>query len=168
MTDLISRADSIEAIRKAYFDKDIQSAKDDPCIVDAMTDWAIRQIKELPSAEAVSREVYEKRTQSDEQIIDSYRREFAEAASAEAKVTVIRSRTFVPTKDFKEWAERMREKQTTVMGGVGFVGLLTIAFIVLKLLGIITWSWVWVLAPIWIDAILVIILLAVVLLVDRR
>lgn len=53
----------------------------------------------------------------------------------------------------------MREKQTTVRGGVGFVGLLTIAFIVLKLLGIITWSWVWVLAPIWIDAILVIILI---------
>ena len=61
----------------------------------------------------------------------------------------------------------MREKQTTVRGGVGFVGLLTIAFIVLKLLGVITWSWVWVLAPMWIDAILVIVLLAVVLLVDR-
>ena len=62
----------------------------------------------------------------------------------------------------------MREKQTTVSGGVGFVGLLTIAFIVLKLLGIITWSWVWVLSPIWIDAILVIVLLAVVLLANRR
>lgn len=62
----------------------------------------------------------------------------------------------------------MREKQTTVSGGVGFVGLLTIAFIVLKLLGIITWSWVWVLSPIWIDAILVIVLLAIVLLADRR
>ena len=62
----------------------------------------------------------------------------------------------------------MREKQTTVSGGIGFVGLLTIAFIVLKLLGIITWSWVWVLSPIWIDAILVIILLVVVLLANRR
>ena len=62
----------------------------------------------------------------------------------------------------------MREKQTTVSGGIGFVGLLTIAFIVLKLLGIITWSWVWVLSPIWIDAILVIVLLAIVLLADRR
>lgn len=61
----------------------------------------------------------------------------------------------------------MREKQTTVRGGVGFVGLLTIAFIVLKLLGVITWSWVWVLAPMWIEAILVIVLLAVVLLADR-
>lgn len=41
-------------------------------------------------------------------------------------------------------------------GGIGFVGLLTIAFIVLKLLGKITWSWVWVLSPIWITAILII------------
>ena len=62
----------------------------------------------------------------------------------------------------------MKEKQTTVNGGIGFTGLLTIAFIVLKLLGIITWSWVWVFAPIWIDAILVIILLAVLFFVDRR
>lgn len=57
----------------------------------------------------------------------------------------------------------MRERQTTVKGGIGFVGLLTIAFIVLKLVGVITWSWVWVLSPIWIDAILIIILLAVVI-----
>ena len=32
-------------------------------------------------------------------------------------------------------------------GGVGFCGLLTIVFIVLKLLGIINWSWFWVLSP---------------------
>lgn len=35
--------------------------------------------------------------------------------------------------------------------GIGFVGLLTIAFIVLKLTGVIAWSWLWVLAPIWIS-----------------
>ena len=39
-------------------------------------------------------------------------------------------------------------------GGIGFAGLLTIAFIVLKLIGRITWSWVWVLSPIWISIIL--------------
>lgn len=32
-------------------------------------------------------------------------------------------------------------------GGIGFCGLLTIAFIVLKLTGFIDWSWLWVLAP---------------------
>ena len=39
-------------------------------------------------------------------------------------------------------------------GGIGFVGLLTITFITLKLLGKITWSWVWVLSPIWIPTII--------------
>ena len=34
-------------------------------------------------------------------------------------------------------------------GGVGFCGLLTIVFIVLKLTNVITWSWLWVLAPLW-------------------
>ena len=32
-------------------------------------------------------------------------------------------------------------------GGIGFVGLLTIVFIVLKLTGVINWSWWWVLSP---------------------
>jgi hypothetical protein len=34
-------------------------------------------------------------------------------------------------------------------GGIGFGGLLTIVFIVLKLTGQISWSWWWVLCPIW-------------------
>lgn len=63
----------------------------------------------------------------------------------------------------------MRERQsTTVNGGIGFAGLLTILFIALKLLGFITWSWVWVLSPIWIEAILVVLLLAVLIILDRR
>lgn len=41
-------------------------------------------------------------------------------------------------------------------GGVGFVGLLTIAFIVLKLTGLIAWSWLWVLSPIWISVAVVV------------
>lgn len=47
--DCISRRDAINELKLAYFNKDLQSAKDDPCIVDAMTDWAIRTIKNLPS-----------------------------------------------------------------------------------------------------------------------
>ena len=35
-------------------------------------------------------------------------------------------------------------------GGIGFCGVLTIVFVVLKLLGHIDWSWVWVLCPLWI------------------
>ena len=60
------------------------------------------------------------------------------------------------------------EKRTTVNGGVGFTGLLTIVFIVLKLLGVISWSWLWVLSPIWIDAILVAVLLTVLVILYRR
>lgn len=41
--------------------------------------------------------------------------------------------------------------------GFGFLEALAIAFIVLKLTGFITWSWLWVLAPIWIQLILVVI-----------
>ena len=44
----------------------------------------------------------------------------------------------------------MNENKTTASGGVGFVGLLTIVFIVLKLLHVIDWRWIWVLSPVWI------------------
>lgn len=36
-------------------------------------------------------------------------------------------------------------------GGISFVGLLTILFVGLKLTGYITWSWWWVLSPLWIS-----------------
>lgn len=38
-------------------------------------------------------------------------------------------------------------KTHTSSGGLGFLSLLTILFIALKLLGKITWSWWWVLSP---------------------
>lgn len=44
--------------------------------------------------------------------------------------------------------------------GISFIGALQILFIALKLLKVITWSWWWVLAPIW-GSILVVILLIV-------
>ena len=46
--------------------------------------------------------------------------------------------------------------------GIGFCGLLAIVFIVLKLVGFISWSWWWVLAPIWIPALLVGLILLVI------
>jgi len=36
-------------------------------------------------------------------------------------------------------------------GGIGFIGLLTVLFIGLKLGKVIDWSWWWVLSPIWIS-----------------
>ena len=53
-------------------------------------------------------------------------------------------------------------------GGIGFTGLLAIVFIILKLCGIITWSWWWVLSPLWISAILWVIFVIIALLVERR
>ena len=41
-----------------------------------------------------------------------------------------------------------------VIMNLGFFGVLTILFIALKLLNVIAWSWVWVLAPMWIGVIL--------------
>ncbi len=48
--------------------------------------------------------------------------------------------------------------------GLGFAGALTIAFTVLKLCGVIAWSWWWVLSPIWISfgiAIAILLLVAI-------
>ena len=48
-------------------------------------------------------------------------------------------------------------------GGIGFVGLLTIVFIVLKLTGVINWSWLWILSPIWLIGIIVILVVILVI-----
>lgn len=49
-------------------------------------------------------------------------------------------------------------------GGIGFFGVLVLIFITLKLLGVIAWSWWWVLAPMWIPlTIVMVIVLAVVI-----
>lgn len=47
----------------------------------------------------------------------------------------------------------MNENKSTI----GFIGLLQIAFIILKLCNVITWSWFWVLSPIWLEVLVVII-----------
>jgi len=64
----------------------------------------------------------------------------------------------------------MENKNTTVKT-VGFSGLLTIAFIVLKLCGVIAWSWLWVLSPLWIGFMLklvVVLIVAVIALIADR
>lgn len=50
----------------------------------------------------------------------------------------------------------MATSTTTSSGGIGIVGLLTVAFVILKLIGQISWSWWWVLSPIWISFLFVI------------
>ena len=50
-------------------------------------------------------------------------------------------------------------------GGIGFCGLLTIAFIVLKLCKVIGWSWLWVLSPLWLPLAIVLGIGVIVLLI---
>jgi hypothetical protein len=52
---------------------------------------------------------------------------------------------------------------SSTSSGIGFVGLLTIVFITLKLTGYITWSWWWVLSPIWISWIFIFLILIIVI-----
>jgi len=59
------------------------------------------------------------------------------------------------------------KNNNTNKDGIGFTGLLTIAFIVLKLCGVITWSWLWVLSPLWISLALVIVLVIIYLILSR-
>ena len=54
---------------------------------------------------------------------------------------------------------------TSTSGGIGFVGLLTIVFIVMKLLDKIDWSWWWVISPIWISALCIVGILVFVLII---
>lgn len=50
-------------------------------------------------------------------------------------------------------------------GGIGFTGLLTIVFIVLKLTHVINWSWWWVVSPLWISLLLALVIVGIVFLI---
>lgn len=57
----------------------------------------------------------------------------------------------------------MSENNSSSSSGIGFVGLLTIVFITLKLTGVIDWSWWWVLSPLWIAASIVLVVFSAIL-----
>lgn len=54
-------------------------------------------------------------------------------------------------------------------GGIGFSGALFITFLVLKLTGVIDWSWIWIFAPLWISAVLIIvaIIIGIILMLEK-
>jgi len=62
----------------------------------------------------------------------------------------------------------MSDSNSSTSGGIGFTGLLTIVFIILKLCGVITWSWWWVLSPIWISIGIVLFFLIIFILFASR
>lgn len=60
-------------------------------------------------------------------------------------------------------------KNSSSSSGIGIAGVLTIVFIVLKLVGVgpvANWSWWWVLSPMWISTGIVIFFLLVMLLIS--
>ena len=61
----------------------------------------------------------------------------------------------------------MKDKNN-LNGGVSFIGLLQLAFIVLKLCGVIKWSWLWVLCPMWLGAVILLIVFVVLLIIATR
>lgn len=56
-------------------------------------------------------------------------------------------------------------KNSDTSGGIGFCGLLTILFIALKLTNIISWSWWWVLSPLWIPFAIVILIMVFIIVI---
>lgn len=60
---------------------------------------------------------------------------------------------------------KKRSSANASTGGIGFCSLLTIVFIVLKLLNVINWSWFWVLSPLIFGTALTILVIAITIIV---
>ncbi len=58
-------------------------------------------------------------------------------------------------------------KNTEETINLSFFGIVAIVFIILKLTGTITWSWLWVLSPLWIGLILCAVIVTVVLIIMK-
>lgn len=62
----------------------------------------------------------------------------------------------------------MSDSSSSSSGGIGVVGLLGVVFVVLKLCGVIDWSWWWVTLPFWGGFALAMILIVVLAFASRR
>ena len=104
--DLISRADAVKAVEEAITNHDsaIMRISDVPSVSAEPT---TRERKEAKSTLLTLKHLFE-----DEEILKALDVAI-ECVSAEP--TVIRSRTLMPTKDFKEWAKRVKEENPNVI-----------------------------------------------------
>ena len=59
----------------------------------------------------------------------------------------------------------MEDKSSATGGGIGICTVLFIVFLILKLTGVITWSWVWICAPLWIPVALVLVIMLITIIV---
>lgn len=62
----------------------------------------------------------------------------------------------------------MKDTKTTSTAAVGICDLLAVLFIALKLCKVISWSWLWVLSPIWIPLVIVILFFIIILIVKLK
>lgn len=62
----------------------------------------------------------------------------------------------------------MSDTTTKTSGGIGFFGLLGVAFIVLKLCKVIDWSWWFILMPIYLPIVFVIILYIIIFWLESK
>lgn len=62
----------------------------------------------------------------------------------------------------------MSSNRNSSSSGIGICGVLTIVFVVLKLVGVINWSWLWVLCPLWIDILLTVIVSVIIAIIDNK
>jgi hypothetical protein len=59
-------------------------------------------------------------------------------------------------------------RQSNNTGGNGFIGMLTVLFIGLKLTKYVDWSWTWVLSPIWIGFTIGVTFIVIGLMIESR
>lgn len=63
----------------------------------------------------------------------------------------------------------MNENKNTTVSISGLLStLLGVAFIVLKLVGVIHWSWVWVLSPFWIPLVVALLIFTVLMIILKK
>lgn len=62
----------------------------------------------------------------------------------------------------------MSDKKEVTVKTISFSSLLLLAFIVLKLCNVITWSWWWVLSPIWIPIAISVVITGLILLLFKK
>lgn len=62
----------------------------------------------------------------------------------------------------------MSKSSSSSSGGVGCTTLFTAIFVVLKLVGVIDWSWWWVFSPVWISIILAIFAVLFIFFVSKK
>ena len=120
MSDLIKREDAITAVAVAVLDDrdELEALKALPSAdavsleehIKELNDLAVAWKAKFAKAEKITNEIYDETMAKVANECEECKERLQNLRpSAEAETTVIRSRTLMPTKDFKEWAKRVRE-----------------------------------------------------------